>query len=167
MNRELILLRHGKSDWSRDLADFDRPLKERGFNESTKIGLWLRENSLVPDSVLSSPAKRAKQTALQVCEAVGFPQENIIWQEDIYMANVRDLINVIGRITPSAHRLMLVGHNPGLEDLLFYLCKAPEILEDKVLPTATLARVLFESEWVKLASQSCQLKEIIRGRKLG
>ena len=71
MPRELQLLRHAKSDWETGaLNDFDRPLAKRGLNQAPGIGTWLLEEDLVPDLVLSSPAQRAKETALLVCAAM-------------------------------------------------------------------------------------------------
>ena len=71
MSRTLILLRHGKSDWSTDADDFDRPLKKRGRNASSKAGKWLHEKMLVPDFVITSRAKRAVQTAELACKSMG------------------------------------------------------------------------------------------------
>jgi phosphohistidine phosphatase len=73
MSRELLLLRHAKSDWETGaLDDFDRPLAKRGRKEAPGVGEWLLREGLVPDLVISSPAERAKETASLVCDAMDF-----------------------------------------------------------------------------------------------
>ena len=81
MKKELILMRHGKSDWSKRLSDFQRPIKKRGFKESARIGRWLGEQNLVPDLIISSPAMRARETAETVAENMYYDSENIFWKK--------------------------------------------------------------------------------------
>ena len=78
MSRTLILLRHGKSDWSTGDADFDRPLKKRGRSASSLAGQWLHSHELKPDFVIASPAKRTMQTAEISCSAMDIGNKQII-----------------------------------------------------------------------------------------
>lgn len=79
MPRELLLLRHAKSDWDSDVAsDFERPLAKRGKNDAPKVGSWLYREGLVPDHVVSSPATRARQTAIKVCKRLDFKKRRIV-----------------------------------------------------------------------------------------
>ena len=167
MTRELILLRHGKSDWSQPLSDYKRPIKKRGFREAARIGRWLESRELVPDLILSSPAQRARETAETVAAETGFDTGRIAWNESVYMADVSELLDAIAVIQDACQRLLVVGHNPGLEDLLFYLTESINVPDDgKVLPTATIAVLSTESDWADLEHASCTLQVIVRGRYL-
>ena len=83
----LLLLRHGKSDSPAGVADFDRPLKQRGRQASAQIGRWRIDNGLIPDFMLSSPANRAIATARRVCETMGKNPGTIHEKRDIYLAD--------------------------------------------------------------------------------
>lgn len=168
MSRTLILLRHGKSDWSTDDDDFDRPLKKRGIHASRQAGKWLSANDRVPDFVISSPAKRAMQTAEISCEAMGLKKNKIYTRKHIYLATPEELVFVLEDCPEQAARVMLVGHNPGLEELLYYLVNGRlAIPEDgKIMPTATLAILEMPDTWTHLQSGSARLELLIRPREL-
>lgn len=168
MSRTLILLRHGKSDWSTDADDFDRPLKKRGKNASIQVGEWLSANKRAPDFVVSSPAKRAMQTAEIACEAMGTKKKDIYSRKHIYLATPEELLYVLEDCPEQAQRVMLVGHNPGLEELLYYLANGSlTIPEDgKLMPTATLAILDMPDTWKHLQSGSAKLELLIRPREL-
>ncbi|MCK5356130.1 MAG: histidine phosphatase family protein, partial [Methyloprofundus sp.] len=112
MNRELLLLRHGKSDWNVDTSDFYRPLNQRGKCNAQQMGKWLNEQKLAPDLIISSPAIRALTTAEIVCAAMGLAVESIQTEKNIYEASLSDLRQVLSHIPDSTQRLLLVGHNP-------------------------------------------------------
>ena len=168
MPRTLILLRHGKSDWSTDAGDFDRPLKKRGKNASRLAGKWLSAHERIPDFILASPARRAMQTAEISCDAMGIKKKNIYKQKHIYLATPEELLYVLEDIPKEAKRVMLVGHNPGLEELLYFLVKGRlTIPEDgKIMPTATLAILEMPDTWAKLESGSAELEFLIRPSEL-
>ena len=148
MNKELLLLRHGKSDWNMDTTDFDRPLNKRGKRNAQRIGEWLNEQKLVPDLIISSPAIRALTTAEIVCEAMEIPVHSIKTETCIYEASLSDLRQLLLHIPDSIQRLLLVGHNPGFESLLSYLAPNIAIPKDgKLMPTATLAYLQLGSQW--------------------
>lgn len=167
MKRQLLLMRHGKSDWGQPLSDYQRPIKKRGHREAEQVGIWLREQDLVPDLIISSPALRARETAESVAVAMGYDAGSISWNESVYMADVSELLDAIAIAPDDCRRLMVVGHNPGLEDLLFYLTVEVDIPDDgKVLPTATVAVLDTERDWQDLEHASCNLQAITRGRYL-
>ena len=150
MKRKLLLiLRHGKSDWTTGLEDFHRPLVGRGRKGARKTGAWIRHLDLTPDAVLSSPAARARATTEAACKALGFPLDNVIWDERLYEAPGTQVLSVLAEAPKKAKRLLLVGHNPGLEELIHLLVgEPPEIPEDgKLLPTAALARLEIAGNW--------------------
>ena len=95
MNRELLLLRHGKSDWDTDADDFYRPLKDRGKRGAQRMGVWLSQQDLLPDHVVSSPAERAIVTAEKACKAMGLGAQGIQRDNRIYEAEVGDLLRVL------------------------------------------------------------------------
>lgn len=168
MPRELLILRHAKSDWSAgDLTDFERPLAKRGKRDAPRVGEWLYREGLVPDLVVSSPAERAKQTAFCVCKSMDFKKKKIQWDRDIYAAGVPDLLGVLSRCPAKATTVLLVGHNPGLEELLRFLAgDEVEIPPDgKLLPTATLARLEMPTDWDDLEPGCAQLVGVTRPRK--
>ena len=165
---ELLILRHGKSDWSTDHPDFERPLKDRGKRGAQRIGLWLRQQNLLPDRVLSSPAERAIVTAEKACKVMGWRAADIVQEQRVYGAGADQLIKLLRETPPGVERLMLVGHNPGLEELLIDLSEGPvPIPEDgKLLPTATLARLTLNCGWSDATPGCARLHSITRGAAL-
>jgi len=168
MSRELQLLRHAKSAWDTTApTDFERPLAKRGRHDAPGIGDWLRQEGLVPELVISSPAARAKETAELVCEAMDFKKKHIQWESAMYMAEEEDLLQVLADCAPKARSVMLIGHNPGMEDLMRYLLgDAVETPADgKLLPTATLARLEMPKDWEDLQPGCATLIAIRRPPK--
>ncbi len=165
---ELLLLRHGKSDWSIPTLDFDRPLKNRGIRGANRIGVWLLQNNAIPDHILSSPAKRAMQTAQQACKSMGLNAEIITEDERIYDATIQDLMDTLRNCPQGAQRVLMVGHNPGLESLLLSLTRSTITVPDdgKLLPTATLARLELAVPWANINAAHAELLSIIRARNL-
>jgi phosphohistidine phosphatase len=164
MRRELLLLRHGKSDWENGVEDFHRPLKKRGRLAAQCIGLWLQEQRLIPDYVLSSPAERALTTAKKACKPLAVDARQIVQDGRIYEASCEQLLTVLHAMPPNVQRLLLVGHNPGLEELLSYLADdaLPQHSDGKLLPTAALARLRFDRDWADLDAHCATLSSIVR-----
>ncbi len=169
MPRRLLILRHAKSSWdSKAKTDFERPLAKRGKKDAPRMGVWMRKQGLIPDCVISSPAKRTKQTADRVCKELGIKTDKMIWDHRIYDAGLHELLQVLHDCSKTATTVLLVGHNPGLEMLLTYLAAdSVSIPEDgKLLPTATLAELTMPEEWTGMSMGVAQLKSIIRARSL-
>ncbi len=168
MARELFILRHGKSDWDAGTDDFHRPLKNRGKHGAQRIGLWLAQQNLFPDLVISSTAERAMATAQKCCKALGIPAKLIQRDKRIYLASTVELLTVLADCNPNANRVMLVGHNPGLEELLLYLTnERVNIPEDgKLLPTATVAQLQMPDDWSSLQKGQAKLLQIVRATSL-
>jgi phosphohistidine phosphatase len=116
--KTLLLLRHAKSSWKDDdLDDHDRPLNKRGKRDAPRMGKLLRDEKLVPDSILCSSAKRTRRTAELVAEAAEYRGETRLTGE-LYEAGAGRLLEAIQSLPDSAQRVLLIGHNPGLEELL-------------------------------------------------
>lgn len=164
MPRELLILRHGKSDWATAYDDYHRPLKKRGKRDAVQMGMWLAERRLIPDYVVCSPAERALDTALRVCRAMRLPDNGVHCDRRIYQGSSSDLLKTLADIPRTFKRVLVVGHNPGLEQLVRYLAApplpAPE--DGKLLPTATLAHLDIPNDWQMLAPGSAKLREIQR-----
>lgn len=163
MTHELLLLRHAKSDWSIEMDDFSRPLKKRGRRAAKRIGRWLYEQRLKPDTILSSPATRALETAQRVCRQLDIDESTIVCDPRIYEASAQTLLDIL---TTGCYqrRVLLVGHNPGLEDLLLKLTphSIPLSANGKCLPTAALAHLIFDGDWTELTESSAKLVTLIR-----
>lgn len=160
--KTLLLLRHAKSSWKDTNArDFDRPLNQRGLKAAPAIGRLIRKRKLQLDLVLSSPAERARQTTQLVFEAAGLKTE-LRYDERIYEASAERLFEIVSQIDDEADVVMLVGHNPGLEDLLATL-----VGEGRSFPTAALAHIALDIEkWNKLRAGGGQLEWLAKPKKL-
>jgi phosphohistidine phosphatase len=164
MSRELMLLRHGKSDWNSTANDFNRPLKDRGKRSAQRMGVYLHKNDLLPDYVISSPAERARNTAEKTIKSMGRRADQVHTDDRIYAAGLIALLKVLADCPKSAKRVLLVGHNPGMEDLLIHLAGKDMPMPDdgKLMPTATLAHLKLPDNWKKLKRGSAQLLSITR-----
>jgi len=164
MTRELLLLRHGKSDWGTGVDDFHRPLTDRGKRGAQRIGVWLAQQERVPDLIVTSPAERALVTAQKACKAMGNGAQGIQQDRRIYAADIDRLLAVLSDCPQDAGRVMLVGHNPGLEELLDWLVSdaLPVPDDGKCLPTATLAILRMPADWQILIAGCARLDSITR-----
>ncbi len=160
--RELLLLRHGKSDWTQACSDFQRPLKGRGKHAAERMGRWITQQQLIPGQIISSPAVRALSTARRLSKSGRFDAVEILQDQRIYEADASDLLQVLAELEPATQRVMLVGHNPGLEDLLIYLAANQIPASDKLMPTAALATLNMPADWTRLTRNCAQLLSITR-----
>ena len=136
MPRQLLILRHAKSSWADDsMDDWERPLNERGARDAPRVGALLRQRNLVPDLIVSSDAVRAETTARAAAEAAGY-KGKIALSPELYHATPQAIVDVLRTLTGAASPVMIVGHNPGLEDLVKQLTG-----ESVDLPTATLVHL--------------------------
>lgn len=147
---ELLTLRHAKSAWDSGApSDFQRPLNKRGRKAAANIGAWMVSKISHPDFIISSPALRAWQTAVIVSCEMNIPEQDIIFQKELYLASDKKLLNVLSEFNDDVKKILLIGHNPGLEELLGYLVadNIPTFPDGKILPTATLAHIELSKSW--------------------
>lgn len=159
----LLVLRHGKSSWKHPgLADHDRPLNKRGLRDAPRMGRLLREEDLAPDRIVSSTAVRARETARLVAGAAGHGTA-VKHSRRLYLASVAEIVRVVGEVGGDASRLLVVGHNPGLEELVACLTGCAE-----ALPTAALVELELDLQsWSTLkASTPARLVNLWRPREL-
>jgi phosphohistidine phosphatase len=139
--RTLILLRHAKSDWSGFHADLDRPLAKRGRRQAPEAGRWLASNIDTIDLAVVSPANRARSTwDLASAELGQQPHTRI--DDRVYGASVGQLLGVVRELPDDVHTVVLVGHNPGIEELASLLTD-----ESEPMPTSALAVIESPSPW--------------------
>jgi phosphohistidine phosphatase len=160
--KTLLLLRHAKSDWAQPgLADFSRPLNKRGIKAAPLMGRFARKRHLRPDLVLSSPAERARQTATRFIEAIGLPLD-LRFDERIYEANWARLLEIIQQLDETSTTVLMVGHNPGMEDLLLNLSGV-----NRHMATAAFARIDLKVEnWASVVPGCGQLEWLVKPKEL-
>jgi len=167
MSRELWLLRHGKSDRDVEMVDFDRPLKKRGKQAAQRVGVWMKQQAYIPDRVISSPAKRACDTAKRVYAAIGEEERDIQFDKRLYFQGIDALKTVLAECPAKCRRVLLVGHNPDFEELLINLVGIANVPDgDKLLPTAALARLSMPDDWSKLDAGCAKLASITYAKSL-
>lgn len=148
--KTLLLMRHAKSSWKdTELPDHERPLTKRGKRNAARIGRLLREADQVPHLILTSPARRAVDTADSVADQSRYKGEVKVCDE-LYLAAPDAIIQVLQSLDGPYERVLVVGHNPGLEELLEKLTGKAE-----ALPTAAVAQVALPVQaWLELTLET-------------
>ena len=160
--RELLLFRHGHAEArAAGLADFDRALDARGRADAERMAEWAAGAGLLPGLLVSSPARRARETAEIFARAAGPAVGAIAWEARIYEAGAGALLAVLAGLPAGPGRAMLVGHNPGFEDLAGYLSGGPA----PRLATAAVARLRLPADWRRLGPGAGALLEVVRPPK--
>ena len=163
--KRLHLLRHAKSSWDEPkLADRERPLAPRGRKASKVIAGHLRDEGIAPDLVLCSPSKRTRQTLqrLELDAAV------VRFEDELYAASAGELLAVLNGIGDDVGSAMLIGHNPGIQDLALQLAGSgsdASAMRAK-FPTAALATLAFSGSWRELAPGGASLVAFVKPKQL-
>jgi phosphohistidine phosphatase len=159
--RKLILFRHAKSDWP-DVADHDRPLAKRGKRDAPVVGRWLGTSGYVPDAVVCSTARRARQTwelAATGLAAVAPGRSRVPavrYEPRVYEATVLGLLMLVREFDPAWHTAAIVGHNPGLAELTAGLV-SPDSPPPQAFPTAAVAVLGLPGPWAEAAPGEARL----------
>lgn len=166
----LLLLRHGKSSWPSGILDVERPLSPRGRKAVVLMGDYLREEGLLPDLVLISPARRTEETWDLVQPALG--EVDYRREPRIYGAPAQRLLSVVQEVSPEKHAVLMVGHNPGFEDLAKMLIGdgTPEDCDRlaRKYPTAGLVVLDFaEPDWERVKARAGRLERFVTPKFLG
>lgn len=170
--KTLTLLRHAKSGWDdMNLRDFDRPLNAKGQRAAQVVGRHLRTLDLGFDRVVASPAVRVVETLDHVARGFGAALSPE-WDRRLYLASVASIIDVIQEQAEGVERLLVVGHNPGLEELVLAFVPPSatnpqrEDVEEK-FPTASVAVMTFEAAtWRDVTIGGATLAQFVRPRDL-
>jgi phosphohistidine phosphatase len=164
--KRLYLLRHAKSSWKdTSLPDHDRPLAGRGRRAAKAIARHLREQDLAPQLVLCSTARRARETLERIqsdlCAAT------VELEHDLYAASADALLERLRRLPDTVESVMLIGHNPGLQDLALDLARSPASDLATKFPTAALATLeIRTSNWQELDHKTAEIVAFVRPRDL-
>lgn len=160
--KTIYLLRHAKSSWKDEsLSDIERPLNGRGKKAADTMGAFLKREKIQVDLVLSSSAVRARQTTERVLVSANIVTD-VRFDERIYEAGVQRLVEIVRQIENGKKNVVLVGHNPGFEELLEWLTGTIERMQ-----TGALAKIgLKTSSWNSVSEKSGTLEWIVRPRQL-
>ena len=161
--KTLLLLRHAKSSWDdSSLRDFDRPLADRGKRDAPRMGRALKDRGPAPDLIVSSPAARAKATAEAAIKSGGFAA-SLQLDQGIYDASTPELLRIVRRLPDESSCVLMVGHNPGFEELVYRLSGAHERMA-----TAALAAIEFQVDrWDDVESGQGKLLWFLTPKQLG
>lgn len=162
---ELLIMRHAKSAWDTAETDFNRPLNSRGERAAAQMANWLADNDLAPDRIVSSAAVRTHDTAVAVMFACGVDRTKVDFEHDLYLASAGAWFDVMQKQTCS--RLLICGHNPGLDDLVDALSAddPPLSSSGKLMTTAAIAHLSFEAAWPEITLRSGHLLSLTRPRR--
>jgi phosphohistidine phosphatase len=170
MTHTLYLLRHAKSSWADPaLADRERPLAPRGRRDAKRIAKHLAWLGIEPEHVLCSPSERTRQTLELIRPALGATSK-VKLEAKLYAASADELLERIRAVPGSVASVMLIGHNPGLQDLALLLASAGAGLErlEAKFPTAALATLtLPEATWARLSHADAVLAAYVVPKQLG
>lgn len=141
--KTLFLLRHAKSSWKdKTLPDFERPLNSRGRKAAEIMSAFFKQEKISPDLILSSSALRARET-IEIIVRSARLRSDLRFDERIYEASASRLLEVVTQIEKGVRSALIVGHNPGLEELVYVLTA-----QNETMPTAALAKITFKtSNW--------------------
>jgi phosphohistidine phosphatase len=148
--KTLLVLRHAKSSWAdSSIDDHERPLNARGRRDAPRVGELLRDRQLVPDVWITSDAERAQATAEAAARAAAYPGELTI-EPALYLASPADIYRVLRDVAGRKQTVMIVGHNPGVSDLVAQLTG-----EREELPTAALAQIALPiDDWSEMSAST-------------
>jgi phosphohistidine phosphatase len=150
--KRLILIRHAQASWGHpELDDFERPLTKRGERDARVMGRRLAHQQIKPDVIIASPAHRAIRTAALMAKEVRFPITAIVPNQDLYAADVSELMSILQQLDDAWAQVMVVGHNPGLTRLSASLTHAQV---DPLPPCGVFCVDLALASWKELAPGS-------------
>jgi phosphohistidine phosphatase len=157
--KTLSILRHAKSSW-KDLGipDHERPLNKRGRHDAPLMGKLIRDQNITPDLIISSTAIRAETTAKLVAKACKYKGE-IIFDKSVYNTEPIDALNLLSRCSDRYYSILLVGHNPTVEELTELLTGSPEI----IMSTCALAHLTIAiNKWTDINKQQVAKAKLVR-----
>jgi phosphohistidine phosphatase len=149
--KKLLLIRHAKATHESGYVDFERPLKQSGMQDALFMANVLKNQSIIPEIIVTSPALRTLTTAQIFTEHLKLPAANT--DQKIYEASDRTLVNVINNLPDEHNYIGLVGHNPGISQLLYYLTG-----QIRDVPTCAIALISFDhDDWSSIGHEDGHL----------
>ena len=161
---ELLVMRHAKSDWSGFQADIDRPLNKRGQNDADLMGARLLAMNIIPDRIVSSPSQRTRDTIDGLQHHLELDADRIEYDPMLYLASKSLLLDCIRDNIVEGERLMILAHNPGIDDLVESLSHRALPLTDtmKLMTTAAVAHFSVELKDGRFDPSSVRLIQLLR-----
>jgi phosphohistidine phosphatase len=161
--KQLIILRHGKAEQDTMAKDdYDRVLTERGRKNATAMGGYILKRAGLPDLILSSSARRAHETAILAAQEIGYPEDKIQTDQNLYFAPSRWILNVLSKLPDEVESCLYVGHNPGITDLINDL----GVRLDN-LPTSSAACFEFHVDvWVDISMERANFRWLKLAKEL-
>lgn len=151
--KTIYLARHAKSYWKdQSIPDFDRPLNSRGKRDAPFMGKILKDKMIKPDLIISSPAKRTKKTAIAIAIKIGYPEKDIIYNEELYEASSNTILKLIKKIDEKYESVMIFGHNPGLTMLNNQIS---DFYIDNI-PTCGIVALNLDDKWNSIGKNTCK-----------
>ena len=165
---ELLLMRHAKSDWHNDLTDIERPLSRRGRRDAEHMGVFLRKNVLIPDRVLTSPARRTQETINLLNKNWQLKPEQIQIDEELYLADKDILLERAAAHAEEEQRIMVLAHNPGMDDVVNLITAGKPALSEsgKLMVAAAVACFKVEKPGDLGRTGKCQLIGLYRPKEI-
>jgi phosphohistidine phosphatase len=162
--KRIIVLRHSKSSWDHwGVSDVDRPLNQKGFERSVKVGKFLHQNHIEIDCMISSTAVRSVTTALVLGRQLKFDFSNLQIREELYHGDIDEIVDVIRNIDDTVNNAMIIAHNPGIEDFANVFIENVEIIT-----TSGIMLDLNIENWKSFSKSDRSIlnKEIINPKKI-
>ena len=151
MTRQLLVLRHGEAKNGSGVEDYDRALASRGYAETELISKWLLSQGCIPKLIFGSSAERTSATAFHAAGIFEMVENQVAVDQSLYLAPKTVLLDFIAGLPHEAHSVMLVGHNPGLEDLVSSVVGYDSFANaGGHMATATIACIEFEGDWPEI-----------------
>jgi len=146
MERTLVMIRHAKSSWANPLqSDFERPLNDRGEQDAPMMGERLKKLNVIPDLIVASTAKRARQTAKKIAKALGYDESKIQWEEKLYHCIPQVFEEVLYELDDKIKTVFIVAHNPGITAFVNEL--SPEFVTDNMPTCGVIAAKINAEHW--------------------
>ena len=161
--KTLILLRHAKASWDQpELSDLERPLKEKGHRQAEKMSAHLREALPAPEHIFCSSSTRTRETLPPFLKAWGLKAKQVSFLDELYLADEQVLLEFVKALPPQLNRVLLLGHNPGLTDLINQL----NVRLDN-LPTGSAVCFNFNTgKWSEISADNSQFQWLQLAREL-
>ncbi len=161
--KTLLLVRHAKSSWKdQSLPDQQRPLNKRGHASALDMGQRLSQRHIEIERIISSPALRALTTARYLADAIGFDQDEILVDSELYFSGVQSMLTLVQHCDAEINTLMLVGHNPDMTSFSNYLSG----YHTSNMPTCAISTIEFDREWKNISRSSGTLLDYDYPKKM-
>ncbi|MFO7878619.1 MAG: SixA phosphatase family protein [Bacteroidota bacterium] len=152
--KTISFIRHAKSDRKQNVEDFERPLNKRGQSDAPLMGQAIKKDFILPDLIISSPAKRAKTTSLLIAGEIGYPEKEIVFLEDLYFADTETYFRIIHEMEDNFDHIYVVSHNPGTT----YIVNRISNTRLDHMPTCGIAQIEFDVNlWAEIEDKSGKL----------